>query len=125
MNNLLSWLYAGHMVGDYLFQTRWMAERKTASYPALIVHAVIYSFSVWLSSLPVSPAGKFGLSPWSVLFVFAAHAIIDRQNVTKWWCKNVTLSNRMWLLIMTDQALHIVILATTCLIDGHISGGLF
>ena len=112
MNDMLSWLMVGHMAGDFLFQTRWMASRKTKHLPALAVHAAVYTAAVWLASLPAG-----GLKPLCVLFVFAAHSVIDKRDITLWWCRHVTKADKMWLLIMTDQALHVVILAMTCIIE--------
>ena len=133
MNDLLSWLFAGHMVGDYIFQTRWMAEKKTELYTALFTHAAIYTCSIWVASLLCALASGFapaemvsrGLSLPCVLFVFVTHSIIDKRGITKWWCKNVTKSNRVWLIIMTDQALHIVVLGAACLLERCMTGGLF
>ena len=112
MNDLLAWLLAGHMIGDYLFQTRWMAERKMTLISALTIHSAIYACVVWVVSLPAG-----GLNPISVLFVFIAHAVVDRRGITMWWCRNVTQSSRMWLLIITDQSLHVVVLVLTCLLE--------
>ena len=117
MSDMLSWLLAGHMAGDYLLQTFWMAERKTSLFSALAIHSAVYSFAVWLASLPAG-----GLSPLSVLFVFATHAVVDKRDFTRWWCKYVTKSKHAWLLMMTDQSLHVVILALTCLLERRIGG---
>ena len=117
MNGLLSWLLAGHMVGDYLFQTRWMATQKTKLFSALAIHAAIYACAIWLVSLPAG-----GLSPLSVLFLFLTHAVVDRRDITLWWCKYVTQSQEEWLFIMTDQAMHIVVLVLACLLERRIKG---
>ena len=115
MNDMLSWLFAGHMAGDFLFQNRWMAERKTTHFSALTVHAAIYTGAVWLASLPAG-----GLGPLGVLFVFAAHAVIDRRDITLWWCRHVTRSDgAQWLVIASDQALHAVVLALACLLGSR------
>jgi len=112
MNDLLSWLLVGHMTGDYLFQTRWMAEKKTTRFPALAVHSAVYACMVWLASLPAG-----GISPFCAVFVFVSHAVIDRRTITLWWCRRVTGSDKiMWLVMMVDQSLHVVILAVTCLL---------
>ena len=112
MNDMLSWLLAGHMMGDYLLQNRWMATRKTRSLRELVVHASIYTAAIWVASLP---AGGLGLA--GVVLVFAAHAVIDKRDVTLWWCKHVTHSaDTEWLVLVTDQALHVIILALVCLI---------
>jgi hypothetical protein len=108
------------MAGDYLFQTYWMATQKTKQFSALTIHAGFYACAVWVTSLPVG-----GLSLLSVLFLFITHAVVDKRDVTLWWCKHVTRSKHMWLVIMTDQAVHIVVLALTCLLEQRIAGGLF
>jgi len=116
MNDLLSWLLVGHMTGDYLFQTRWMAEKKTTHLSALTVHSAVYACMVWLAALPAG-----GINPLCAVFVFASHAVIDRRTITQWWCRRVTGSdNVMWLVIMIDQSLHVVILAATCLLARRI-----
>jgi len=116
MNDMLSWLLIGHLAGDYLLQTRWMATRKTIGFPALAVHSAVYACSVWLASLACLPAG--GLSFLSVFLVFVSHAVIDRRNLVLWWCRHVTRSDdSAWLVIMTDQTLHIVILALVCALE--------
>ena len=112
---MLSWLLAGHLAGDFLFQNRWMAEQKTTRLSALAAHSAVYACAVWLASLPVK-----GLGPMSVLFVFLSHALVDRRNITLWWCRHVTKSDHMWLVIMTDQTLHVVILAMACLLERSI-----
>ena len=117
MNDMLSWLLAGHMAGDYLLQNRWMAERKTTCLFALAVHSAVYACAIWLASLPVG-----GLSHLSVLFVFLSHAVVDKRSFTRWWCRHVTKSRYMWLVMMTDQSLHVVILALTCLLERRIGG---
>ena len=118
MNDLLSWLLVGHMAGDYLFQTRWMAERKATSMSALTAHSAVYACAVWLASLPALPWK--GLSPFCVLLVFASHAVIDRPGLVRWWRRYVTKSEKEWLGIMTDQALHVVFLALACLLERQI-----
>ena len=118
MNDMLSWLMVGHMVGDYLFQNHWMAANKRTRYSALTVHSAVYAIAVWISSLAVLPPK--GLNPLCVLLVFAAHALIDRRSITLWWCRHVTRSDSDWLVIVTDQAMHVVILALTCLLERSI-----
>ena len=124
MNDMLAWLLAGHMAGDFLFQTRWMAERKVAYFPALATHAAIYTCAVWLFSLPAGGFGG-GLSLPCLIFVFFSHAVIDRRGITKWCCRHVTKCDKAWLVMTTDQSLHVVILAAACLLERSISGGWF
>jgi hypothetical protein len=42
-----------HLVGDYIFQSHWMATEKTRhSYPALY-HAIIYSLPFFVNRLAI------------------------------------------------------------------------
>ena len=116
MNDMLSWLLIGHLVGDYLLQTRWMATRKTTLFSALAAHSAVYAFAVWFVSLPAG-----GLSPSGLFLVFVSHVVIDRRHFVLWWCRRVTQSDGLaWLVIMTDQALHCVILALACFLQRSI-----
>jgi hypothetical protein len=115
MNDMFSWLLAGHLAGDFLFQTRWMAERKTTCLSALAAHSAVYALAVWIASLPA-----MGLSPLCVFLVFASHAALDRRGLVLWWRTHITKSDSEWLTIMTDQSLHVVVLALACLLERSI-----
>ena len=43
LGTILSLLFA-HLIGDFLLQSRWMAEGKSSSHKKLFVHAFVYSF---------------------------------------------------------------------------------
>ena len=36
-----------HWVGDFIFQSRWMADNKSKDWEALILHVFIYALTVW------------------------------------------------------------------------------
>ncbi len=61
--NLFSWLLVGHLVGDWVFQSDWMAQGKRQGLvtPAGMVHFVVYT------AVTNHPALQFykksGLSP--------------------------------------------------------------
>lgn len=42
--SLFSYLLIGHLIGDFLFQTTWMAMFKTTKWVPLIVHCVSIPF---------------------------------------------------------------------------------
>lgn len=105
--SLFDWLLVGHLVGDYLFQTRWMAEKKANEWLPLIVHSVTYSAVVTLLALPAG-----GLSPPAVVLVFCAHLLLDRREFINFWAKKITRTeNSGWLKIMLDQTWHVIVLA--------------
>ena len=109
---MLAWLFAGHMVGDYLLQTKWMALNKTTKLPALLTHAAVYTAAMWIASLGAGGLGWLGL-----LLIFVSHGLLDTRKFVSWWCKYITRSAPvMYLAMLTDQAWHIVVLMLVCLL---------
>jgi len=105
--NLLPWLLVGHLVGDFLLQTRWMALEKNKNHLPLFIHSLVYSFSI----------GMFGylgggIKPETLLIIFLSHAFLDQRSFVRWWAEKITKSADIpWLVLMIDQTWHIVILA--------------
>lgn len=111
MNTLLLAII-GHLVGDYLLQTDWMALTKKQ--PGRVgdcacgIHSAIWTLSV------CAFAGWWG---WTVCIgLFYAHFWQDRTNVVKWWMtlpwKDQTKFTEPpmapWSLIVVDNVWHIV-----------------
>jgi hypothetical protein len=116
-----------HAVGDYLFQSHWMAQEKTRARTPAIVHAVTYT----LAFLPLTR------SPWRLASIAATHFLIDRYRLTRYvvWAKNqMTPRNSLyrptrgefatlqtgypigtppwlavWLLIIADSTIHVLL----------------
>jgi hypothetical protein len=116
-----------HLLGDYVFQTDWMANKKTTSkFPALI-HAASYTLSFAFVSL------LFGLSislpAYAIIGV--SHYFIDHYRLARYvmfaknWITDTSLKwsecdktgypnsappwLTVWLLIAGDNTLHILI----------------
>lgn len=105
--NLFEWLLMGHLVGDYLLQNRWMAEKKSNELLPLMVHSLIYTGTVYLCSLPAG-----GITLTGVAIVFSSHLILDRRTLVRWWSTHITQAQDVfWLQIMTDQVFHLLVLA--------------
>ena len=66
-----------HLIGDYVLQNQWMANRKAPNIKVAILHALLYSAPFVIF---------FGLS-WAIMVIFATHAVIDHWRLTKHWCK--------------------------------------
>ena len=108
---MLAWLIAGHMIGDYLLQNKWMAENKAKKLSALLVHTAVYTVAVWVAS-----QGAGGLRWLGILLIFVSHSLLDNRKFVTWWCKYITRSDpAIYLAMMTDQAWHIVVLMLVCL----------
>ena len=115
MNQLLL-----HLIGDYVTQSDWMAQRKTTNTWAAFVHATIYSLPFLL------------IGTWrAVLVIWSTHLLIDRfrlarfvvfaKNFMGWpwpeW-KNCQATGypserpawmAVWLLIAADNTIHLTI----------------
>lgn len=109
--DLFAMILAGHMLGDFIVQTDWMAANKEHVWKANIIHAVSYNLMMAALVLPFWHS-------WEA-YVFLAistgtHALFDRRWPTR-WVLNVTHSKwfatQFWGVIATDQAIHISILA--------------
>jgi hypothetical protein len=68
----------GHLVGDYVCQNQWMAQRKGAHLFPCIVHCLIYTLCLCLTV-------QGGLNPWWALVVFISHLPIDRWSLADRW----------------------------------------
>lgn len=110
-----------HLVGDYVLQSDWMATQKTKRLAVALVHALCYS----LPFLAFRPS----LAAW--LVIVGTHALIDRFRLARYvvWAKEWLSPVRppplaecptgypadkpvwlaTWLLILTDNTLHIAI----------------
>lgn len=116
-----------HFVGDYLFQSHWMATEKTKRFLPAFTHASIYSLPFLLIAKGI---WWFGL--------YISHYLIDRYRLAIYWIrlKNSTFegippatnngfdeSTPVWLsimlLIVIDNVIHIII-NSLCIYFSHI-----
>jgi hypothetical protein len=69
-----------HLVGDYVLQSDWMAQKKRAESGAAAAHAAVYT----LCFLPFAP------SVAAVLVIYWSHFLIDRLGLARYvvWLKN-------------------------------------
>lgn len=75
------WLLVLHMVGDYLLQSDWMAQKKTTSSVPAAAHALVYTAPFWLL-----------MPSWtSMLIIGGTHFVIDRWRLARYvcWAKNL------------------------------------
>lgn len=109
---LFDWMLVGHLVGDYILQTRWMAEKKAQTWTPLIVHSAVYTAAV---ALLAQVAG--GLSVWGIGLIFTGHILIDQRKLVNFLAQYVNgFGNVEWLKTTLDQSWHIVVLAIATLI---------
>lgn len=107
MSDILASAIVGHLVGDYLAQTDWMAQNKKQRSLPCLVHCMIWTSSV------------FAFTGWNwtaLLFIFVCHFIQDRTQIIAWWMK-LSWKPQIgfmqpplapWSLIVVDNVWHIV-----------------
>ncbi|HEU5141494.1 MAG TPA: DUF3307 domain-containing protein [Bacillales bacterium] len=107
--SLFDILLVGHFVGDFLFQTNWMAVNKSKKWSPLFTHCVVYTAVVALFGLMGG-----GLSPVGIAVIFVGHVILDRKTFVSFWVRYIQTargSDAVWLEIVADQIFHILLLA--------------
>ena len=102
---MMEWL-AGHMLGDFLLQNKWLGEKKLETQWGLFLHVVIVTVCVCLFT---------GWLDFRGILVFLSHGIIDGSRIGKRWPEIFKQGKpysdeppAMWLGLVMDQALHIV-----------------
>jgi len=106
---LFNYLLIGHLIGDFLFQTNWMAMNKAKKWGPLLVHCVVYTIMVAV----IAFTGGFILPFGAIILIFISHIVLDRRSFVVWWVRQImgTDDKKMnWLTIVVDQVFHIIIL---------------
>jgi hypothetical protein len=81
-----------HMIGDYLFQSHWMATSKRARSAACLLHVIAYGAAFVLVELldGRTLAGKqiqtFKMSMPAFLVIVGTHFVIDRWGLARYVC---------------------------------------
>lgn len=110
-------LLIGHLIGDFLLQTSWMAQHKAKRWGPLLTHVAVYT-----SVVSAFGFASGGLSWAAVALIFLSHIVLDRKTFVAFWVRRVQMvppNAQPWLLIMADQIFHIIILALAILISSR------
>lgn len=75
-----------HLLGDYLYQSHWMAVNKTKQWWPALVHAFLYSLPFLIAASPW--LHYISIHAWQVIFL--SHFFIDRYRLARYvvWAKN-------------------------------------
>lgn len=121
--------FLGHLVGDYVIQTGWMAANKAkplllvdigsppsvddSGLQAITSHALTWAFSVFL--FMVTPAlfafgrDAWAQTAWACIALGAIHWVQDRRTPVIWLMKRMGKDpGQLWLLIVFDNTLHLL-----------------
>ncbi|PID05161.1 MULTISPECIES: DUF3307 domain-containing protein [unclassified Sporosarcina] len=107
--NLFTYLLLGHLVGDYLLQNYWMAMNKANKWIPLLTHCLVYTLSIF-TAIVIS---GFEVSWLALAIIYISHAFLDKRFFVFWWVRTimgVKNPEGNWLLIITDQIFHLLIL---------------
>lgn len=99
----------GHLFGDYVFQSDWMASNKKLKglRAAEGFAACFFHCFVWTNCIAI---GQGGVSSLAYVLLFASHWLLDRTNIVKQilhktgWMPNPS----MWKVIIVDNSLHLL-----------------
>jgi hypothetical protein len=101
-----------HFIGDFVLQTRWMAENKSRRFTALTAHVLTYGATLWVGLVVAK-------RPWLDVTYFAGsnlaiHFVVDAvtSRITAYWWKKQNLY-AFFTTIGFDQFLHAVTLLWT------------
>lgn len=135
MSDLFLLLLCGHLIGDWIVQTDWMAANKAPITglmeardlaPALWwrgilanqAHCLTYHLTMAAFVLPT-------WHTWGTLLAFVVswvtHGFIDRRWPVRWLMSHTGspgFATQLWGVIATDQALHLTILALIAVAAG-------
>lgn len=100
----------GHLIGDYLLQSDWMAINKKKSGStgilACCIHCLLWSISIYLFTV------GFIISYTTItifLLLFISHWILDRTNIVRYCIDKTTMPNpAIWKIIICDNTLHLL-----------------
>jgi hypothetical protein len=115
--NLFDLLLVAHFVGDWMFQTNWMAagKRGRPRSVACLSHCLAYTVVVGGGLALAAVGGIAALAPGqaagAALFIFVTHWLIDGFNLPRRWNHLVNRADREFVLIVVDQTMHLVTLA--------------
>lgn len=122
-----------HVLGDYLFQSDWMATQKISRWTPAIAHGVTYGV----------PFLALTWNPWALLVIVGTHVVIDRYRLARYlvWLKNFIAppgNNPEWsdckatgyppdrpvwlatiLMIIADNTIHVIINSAALVIWGQ------
>jgi hypothetical protein len=112
--SLFAWLFVAHLIGDFLVQTRNMADHKATDWSWLFRHIAVYM--LFVTTVVVWYTVAFDVPAWltiaSLLFLVVTHIILDRRTFTSWWVRTISqASDITWMSIVIDQVFHILTLA--------------
>jgi hypothetical protein len=110
-----------HLWGDYILQTDWMASQKRKNPSAAILHAFVYTLPFLLLTHSIPALAMIMLTHFFIDWLGLARYVVFAKNwvtdpSSRWadcsatgYHKDRPVWLATWLLIITDNALHLTI----------------
>lgn len=77
-----------HLVGDYVIQNHWMANKKTENFWVAVLHATLYT----LPFLLITQSSR------ALFWIWLTHLIIDHFRLAKYWCSFWGVGQEGWVI---------------------------
>jgi hypothetical protein len=106
---MIAWLLLGHWIGDYLLQTRRMANAKHRDLEMLLLHVLVYS-AIMMTFVRVACPGLATVPALAfVTMTAAAHAAVDAlsSRLTHWSWGHAK-EKLFFCVLGADQVLHVI-----------------
>jgi hypothetical protein len=94
-------LLIAHLVGDYLFQNRWMALNKHKNSWVCVFHSTIYTWSIMVIC---------GWWDWRAFVIALTHYLIDKFRIGAKWRQFFSRDTELPWTILSDNTMHLLIL---------------
>ena len=97
--------FLGHLVGDYVFQTDWMAENKKKRSLPCLIHSLVWAGCVIFFT-------GWGWVPFLILT--AVHFLQDRTYIVRKWMHIIGMDHfatgayAPWSIVIIDNTFHLV-----------------
>ncbi len=112
MAEIFLYLFAAHLIGDWIIQTSWMANEKSRNVWALLVH--VFTYHIFTFGTLYLAGVDLVRVIWATLFLAVTHVILDNRKFEFWWLKSFKQVEEKevptWLLLGVDQSFHLVLL---------------
>jgi hypothetical protein len=112
--NLFNWLLLGHLIGDWVLQSDWMAAGKKRGLlnGSGLAHVCVYTAAI-LGALWCAGLGAERPLSWPVTgaVVLLSHWLLDTLDVAQHWLRHVLQSEKEPVRVVVDQTLHLMVLA--------------
>lgn len=117
-------LFLAHLLGDFLFQPKWLVEKKAKRLWPLLCHGSVHYVSAWICLLIFTPATFLSIYGQMVVLGYSiVHLLIDKLKSLLIAHKTRRDNLQTFLL---DQLLHIIVLAiAACLLVKSSPAALF